>query len=98
MNADKLLRKWRFQCLPQPWMCIDCGKINPTIFMLKDEVWQKTNGSKDYLCFSCVEKRLGRLITFDDLKPCGATDAMLLGLFLGIRSNIILDNSFLVRV
>ena len=52
--------------------CKDCGKDvrNPKdMYMLEDNLWKQL-GLKpgDFLCIDCLEKRLGREITQDDLK------------------------------
>jgi hypothetical protein len=46
------------------------------MFMLEDALWAKVNGGPEgVLCLACVEERLGRSVTRDDLKlevPCNA--------------------------
>lgn len=66
--------------------CDDCGVTHPIPFILKDELWQRIKPLETikggHLCPPCAEKRLGRRMTLDDMKPCGMTDIMLLGVAL----------------
>jgi hypothetical protein len=51
--------------------CPDCG-ANPVCgYMVKDELWASTGLPRraGYYCLSCFERRIGRKITKDDLKP-----------------------------
>jgi hypothetical protein len=53
--------------------CDDCGLPDPDGPMLRDELWRsilKSDSEQLLLCFSCIEKRLGRGLTQADLKPC----------------------------
>lgn len=47
--------------------------------MLKNELWLSIAQRRDILCVDCIEKRLGRQLTFDDLKECDITRYMMLG-------------------
>lgn len=69
---------------PSPCPC--CGKENPNLVMIKHELWKQT-GLKGWVCFSCIEKRLGRKLTLEDLQPCGATNSMIMGALLYARAN-----------
>lgn len=65
----------------RPCECDRCGEKDPTMFMLKDEVWALvTKNSRDLICFGCAEAALGRRITRRDLQPNnGITEIMRLG-------------------
>jgi len=75
-----------------PVICIDCGKIYPALFCVRDEIWDcifKTGEDKNkILCFSCTEKRLGRELTWNDIEPCLLTNGMFLGAILNEREKI----------
>ena len=74
----------------KPWddttYCLDCGAVaghkvgDMEPFYLHDALWNSIADTHDALCFDCTEKRLGRLITLNDLKECGLTRCMLLGI------------------
>lgn len=66
--------------------CRDCAIKNPPMVILRDELWLSIANDSDYLCFRCIEKRLGRHITWADLAPCGLTKEMRLGLAIHKRS------------
>lgn len=66
-------------------VCRDCGKTYPNLLMIRHELWKEISGGKEVLCLACMEKRLGRLITFEDLQPCGITNSVMLGVFLYLR-------------
>jgi hypothetical protein len=63
----------------RPFQCVDCGKKNPPMFILKDRLWLSIAEEKDILCLDCAEKRLGRKVTMRDLAKCGITEEMKLG-------------------
>jgi hypothetical protein len=68
--------------------CMDCKRPFPTLYMLKNEIWVTiVPGKKGVLCFGCAEKRLGRPILWDDLKPCGITNTMKLGIWVRRRTH-----------
>lgn len=102
MNANCLARQ--YDTSPgdndNPCRCHDCGKIYPAMFMLKDEIWDSMVpfGQICQLCLSCAEKRLGRPIVFEDLRPCVISDQMLIGAYLTRRSDITFDDNFLETV
>lgn len=69
--------------------CVDCGELHGT-YMVDDRVWlqafpdyakvmserlQADGRSHTYLCFGCLERRLGRPLTIDDFTdaPCNTT-------------------------
>lgn len=60
------------------YLCQDCQQLAPALFMVRDELWAST-GLKGIICLSCFEKRIGREVLLDDLKPCSVTEEMLLG-------------------
>ena len=58
--------------------CNDCGQMGFTMIIIKDNLWRKiSNFQKEYLCFKCMEKRLGRKITIKDLKKCFITNQII---------------------
>lgn len=52
--------------------CQCCGEINPELFMIRHDLWQRvTGGDTDLLlCWHCTERQLGRTIEADDLIDC----------------------------
>ena len=51
--------------------CIDCGTDHHTCPPLRDEVWAQTGLGEGFLCWPCVESRIGRQLSFVDLSCCG---------------------------
>ena len=49
-------------------VCDDCRLESPTMIMLKNSLWSLIAESKEILCYKCIENRLGRKLTLDDLK------------------------------
>jgi hypothetical protein len=49
--------------------CAHCGEICPEMFMLEDHVWRQTglDFSDGVLHIRCVEKLIGRRVSFNDL-------------------------------
>lgn len=74
--------------------CDNCEKHAPVMVMLKDELWltiaphPERRGMSGILCFNCIELRLGRRVTLMDLKPCGITDDMMLGVHIAAQTPI----------
>lgn len=65
-------------------ICDDCGTENPAMIVLKNEIWLSIAEKKEILCYTCIEKRLNRKLTIDDLKPDIAITRMIqLGLRMG---------------
>jgi hypothetical protein len=53
--------------LSSDYGCKDCGEVSDSP-MYKDELWLSVMPSKNgYLCVECFERRIGRMITLDDL-------------------------------
>jgi hypothetical protein len=50
--------------------CQDCAQPEPDGPMLHDELWASIASECDFLCFDCIEKRLGRSLTQADLTIC----------------------------
>ena len=99
MNANSLARRWKaHRASSNDRTCHDCGKLHPAMFMLRDEVWDAIAVGSADLCFGCAEKRLGRPIVFEDLRPCMISDDMLIGAYLAKRSDITFDDNFLETV
>ncbi len=72
--------------------CKDCGLAagfkegDMIAFYLHDELWNSFADTHDILCFDCAQKRLGRPITLSDLKECGLTRCMRLGIRIARQS------------
>ncbi len=76
--------------MTKPWndttKCLDCGAVagykkgDMVPFYIHDELWNTFADTHDVLCFDCAQKRLGRPITWDDMKECFSTFIMQLGL------------------
>lgn len=49
------------------WFCKDCCATNPTLFVLKRELWESiTSDTSCILCLECCENRLGRFLVVED--------------------------------
>lgn len=60
------------------WICNDCGKNcfldEKDYYMLHSPLFFRLNGSlKGMLCMDCVEKKLGRKLSADDIRICPLT-------------------------
>ena len=44
--------------------------VNFNMVMIKDKLWFKYFKQSDVFCDSCIEEKIGRKITNDDLKLC----------------------------
>jgi len=51
--------------------CQDCKTENPIEVIVKDSVWEDARLFNGIICPGCLEKRLGRTLTVEDLKDCG---------------------------
>lgn len=74
--------------------CDQCDKRSPTMVMIKDELWEQICGdkSRDILCLSCMEKRLGREIGLEDIKQTPLmNDLLLLSVIIKQTHQSILD-------
>jgi len=65
----------------QLWKCADCGDHVET-FILHDELWATiapppNEEGRSLLCIYCVENRLGRHLTIDDVRVCKHNDFLL---------------------
>lgn len=57
--------------------------------MLKDKLWLQIAKKEDILCFLCAEKKLGRQLTWQDLKrPCFLDRHFLIALKLYLQSSV----------
>ena len=60
-----------FEALNNNWKkCGDCGKSNPEDYWFSD--WLKyipKSKQKNFICVSCLEKRVGRKLTKKDFEP-----------------------------
>jgi hypothetical protein len=52
-------------------ICHDCHDITSDYYMVHDWIWYHVGVGDGYLCIACLERRLGRELTADDL-----TDAL----------------------
>lgn len=72
--------------------CEDCHESCPTQFIVHDKLWREVYGPDkpefmmNLLCLDCFQRRLGRNITWEDLKPCGFRNLMYLALILYRRA------------
>lgn len=48
--------------------CMDCGEEEPMVFVVHDQVWKAAGLHRGYICWFCLEKRLGRPLRIRDLK------------------------------
>lgn len=56
----------------EPWCrCADCDEEWPGDYMVSSELWAEAGMSPrdGRLCFTCLEKRLGRALTILDFSP-----------------------------
>jgi hypothetical protein len=71
--------------------CDECGAPEPTMFILRDEIWQAVANPNDYLCFDCIQRRLARPVIMQDLEPdCSITRGMELGVQFSPNSGAIM--------
>ena len=83
-GKHRIDRTGRPRVVRPPVRCCKCQREWPTMVILKDDLWKSIEPEPDErgrrnLCFVCIEQKLGRALSFDDLKPCGNTNTMLLG-------------------
>ena len=62
-NSDEDLKKSE----EDRFICQDCGESNYNMYMVNDDLWKKYGNEKFTLCKSCLEKRMGRELTKDDI-------------------------------
>jgi len=60
-------------CWLTRFLCLDC-KVNTRIideyYTLFDHIWLAVNPRRNgMLCIGCLEKRLGRMVTYEDFRP-----------------------------
>ena len=64
-------------------VCDGCGVADFVSCMIQDYLWQMIKPFPGpyggLLCICCMEKRLGRQLTMQDLKPCGITEVVKIG-------------------
>jgi hypothetical protein len=64
---DGCRTEYRWELVVCDWRCLDCRINTDAIdeyYMLRNEVWTEVNPEIDgHLCISCVERRLGRILT-----------------------------------
>lgn len=58
--------------------CLDCGidtADSHEYYMVKDRLWRKANPKMDgMLCITCLESRLGRVLTYKDFTRAPVND------------------------
>lgn len=68
---------------PARWMtacCDGCGERDPVMVIIHDSLWAAiAKHRKEFLCLQCMEQRLGRPITPNDLRPCQITEILATG-------------------
>lgn len=47
--------------------CADCKEAWPSFYMVHDHLWEKHASNVQLLCVDCLEKRVGRTLTCEDL-------------------------------
>ena len=52
------------------WACADCGPADLIGPMLRDDIWLSIARKDEFLCLPCIERRLGRPLTENDLTGC----------------------------
>jgi hypothetical protein len=64
------------------WFCLDCGRNtfegNENYYFLKDRLWRELVAREQrhrMICRPCIERRLGRPITPDDLKTASGNQS-----------------------
>lgn len=52
--------------------CVDCKEPEPFIYMVTSLVWRAYGAGRSILCWTCLEKRIGRELENYDLSdaPC----------------------------
>ena len=71
------------------WTCAGCGRQTYDYYVVHDSVWLSVMPSKKGLLhFSCLENRLGRRLTLDDLKDCPANDLIRVGYTMAIQDMV----------
>lgn len=75
------------------YVCTKCGKKSPTLVILKPKIWNLASKDeplrfREMLCLQCIENNLKRKVIWQDLKPCGVTNEMILGALLYARQRI----------
>jgi len=67
-------------------LCDDCNTeifADTNMVMLNDELWKEVSDEhEDSYCDDCIEKRMGRKIEFEDLKPNSGMDFTGIGMIL----------------
>lgn len=56
------------------WFCHDCSintfNGNHNYYMVQDKLWEKHGPKEGMLCITCLEKRIGRKLEFEDFTTC----------------------------
>jgi hypothetical protein len=71
---------------PFPNRCGDCNQKNSAMVILQDKVWLGIAKKDERLCYECIERRLRRKILWSDLKPCGITHEMFIGVQIAMNT------------
>lgn len=55
--------KWQ----EERFTCQDCGESDYRMYMVNDDIWSQFGNEKLTLCRSCLQKRMGREMTKNDI-------------------------------
>lgn len=70
--------------------CNDCQTLHPSPYMVHDSVWRVVNPvctARLFLCFTCLEQRLGRPLVLGDFTHAPLNDPIHLGYAIRGREN-----------
>ena len=59
----------------QRFTCQDCGRYDYDMYMVNNDIWNTHGEKKNTLCHDCLEKRLGRKLTKNDISQYSDTPA-----------------------
>lgn len=62
-----VFRKELGSYIARKWACQDCGILSPRMVVLGDGLWRSLYPENGVACKDCIEKRLGRPLTKQDL-------------------------------
>jgi len=68
-------------CSGKKMPCKDCAKdthLSSDIdyYMVENAIWKKYGGDAEFLCWDCLEKRMGRKIQIKDIVDCNINKNM----------------------
>lgn len=76
-QAQQFLRVYEKQIEFHVHTCAECAEMNLDSYMIVDSVWRQVAQSDEVLHLECLEKRLGREITREDLIDCPGNKLLL---------------------